>query len=223
MKTAELKRLFRRYISPAFPSLRLKGHLIYVAPVEAILRGFCFDTSAFDRSFTIECFIQPLYIPCDHLVFSFGSRLGKDDVKWLCPEEESEESLAKKIMSRIQNEGIPFLDTIKTPHEFLLKYGPPDNPDVLHEFEAVAFSMCYENPSQKEVEGSFRSLFKALERHMDTDWVRKMHVQAEELLTNYRKSPAQAKALLNRWIEHTKSKLGLTDADDQPPRRARGL
>ena len=76
MKGTEIAELERRYLLPQLPDFRQLGTLLYKAPVGLVLQGFELDRSQYDkRSLAVFCFVQPLYVPNDHLWFNFGKRL----------------------------------------------------------------------------------------------------------------------------------------------------
>ena len=60
-----------RALSSEFTNLVCKKSLLYIRPVDRLLRGVCFEGSSFDRSsFYATMFATPLCVPTEHL-FSF--------------------------------------------------------------------------------------------------------------------------------------------------------
>src|SRR5207249_2828862 len=58
------------------PGFTFKGRLMFIKPVKQVLRGICFEPSAFDkRAFYVNVFALPLCVPTRHLYFNFGKRV----------------------------------------------------------------------------------------------------------------------------------------------------
>lgn len=97
MKTQLVRRLSNNYLLPNLPCYKSKGHLIYNGEVSHLLQGFRFESSAFDKDlFTIQVFVQPLFIPVTYLTFGYGNRLGflsKGKDIWWKYEKSNEEAV----------------------------------------------------------------------------------------------------------------------------------
>ncbi len=102
-------------IDQQFPEYRLKNRLLVRLPVGSILGGVLFEPSAFAKEpFYINIFVQPLYIPSEHLVLSFGERvLGKWDYDLSRVQE-----LAGRVSQVIRDQASPFHETFGTPELF---------------------------------------------------------------------------------------------------------
>jgi hypothetical protein len=126
MKSQLVRRLSKMYFLPNLPGYIAKGHLLYQQDLEHILRGFWFESSAFDRdSFTVEVFVQPLYIPVSHLSFTFGHRLGslgKGYDIWWKYDEETEALMMQEILSFMMSAGIPFLEERSSIEKLINQY-----------------------------------------------------------------------------------------------------
>jgi hypothetical protein len=65
-----------KLINEHFPDYRLKNNLLVRTPIGCILCGILFESSAFSKeSFYLNAFVQPLYVPAEHLVLTFGMRI----------------------------------------------------------------------------------------------------------------------------------------------------
>lgn len=88
MKSTEIKRLVTAYLLPSLPGYRVRGSLLYAEPVEALLRGFLFETSGSDRTaFYVWAFVQPLDAPAPDIPLTFGERLGGGSKVWRLTDE----------------------------------------------------------------------------------------------------------------------------------------
>ncbi len=114
MKTTYVQKLYRNYIQNEISSLGFRGKLLYLKPVDFLLRGFYFESSGFSgNSFNIEVFVQPLYIMHDSIVFHFGDTLnhmGKGYDHWWSIDEENEKSIMGDVVSLMKSSAIPFLN-----------------------------------------------------------------------------------------------------------------
>jgi hypothetical protein len=126
MKNKIMNNFFIKYISKVLPDYDNKGSLIYHNNLDYFLKGLFFQSSAFSStSFTIEVFVQPLFIPADNYYFLIGDRLGalhdhRD--KWWDYSKDDEEAIAIDIIHRIQKDAIPFLNHFNKPEEFISSY-----------------------------------------------------------------------------------------------------
>ena len=209
MTGRELKPLFRKYLQEHLPAFVLKGRLVYLQPVDVLLRAFCFEPSSFDKSFTIECFIQPLFIPEEHLVFNYGTRLGKKGDKWFRPDTESEETIMQGVLLLMQERGIPYLNSIHSPSDLVKMIKGRREVLTLHDLQGIAYSLCYENNDRISILLAFDDLGASLEKNLDRSWAQKMKEQAVLLKQTYNQDANAAKELLNAWALETKAKLGI--------------
>src|SRR5262249_18309647 len=138
MKTSQFERLSRKYLLPHLPGFRAKGRLLFVDPPRWVLRAFSFDPSAFsNRMFYLEVFVQPLYIPRSHLVYSLGRRLSHG---WDMPPDRETEFM-NEILVYIKHEGVPFLDAMHDPAALAEKAQLiSSNPNDVNVLETMAYS-----------------------------------------------------------------------------------
>ncbi|MHB0935895.1 MAG: hypothetical protein ACYDCO_20325 [Armatimonadota bacterium] len=98
MKQTEFQSLIRKYLLPELPEHANTGSLIWKEPIEHLLRGYHFDSSAWDQStFRITVFVQPLYVPYDSIVYLFSQELGflsaKREIWWIWEERNTEKNV----------------------------------------------------------------------------------------------------------------------------------
>jgi hypothetical protein len=87
---------------PKLPGFAVKGSLMFIPPVECVLRGIHFDGSSFDkRSFSVTTFALPLCVPTNHLYLNFGTRVrhkgGGDRWSMRTPDLREELATALKL------------------------------------------------------------------------------------------------------------------------------
>ncbi len=146
MKAKIVNHISRKYLLPNLPDFSVKGHLLYHQDIQYLLRGFCFESSAFNReSFTINVFVQPLYVPRNYLSFTIGNRVGllnKGRDIWWDYEEAQERKIMEEVLSLILSDGIPFLEKHKSLKELTHQYQKSDKGarENKHVIEAVGYA-----------------------------------------------------------------------------------
>ena|SRR5712692_1742177 len=204
MKVKRFQALAKRLL-PHLGGYTCRRDLIYATPVAHVLRGFCFETSAFDAtSFYVYVFFLPLYVPTQYLYFNFGERLryrGRDG--WSITDSNVEEKLLESI--RIQ--GLPFLAGVEEPLELAKvtrsRFGELKNP---HTWEAIAYSLIMGNDH-----GSAHAAFDRLLASLDlgVEWQQQIKLRAEEVKNKLESNPEDAKRQLEEWELSTLANLGL--------------
>jgi hypothetical protein len=100
------------------PQFISRGDMMYLPPADSLLRGIHFDSSGFSKTaFYVSVFVMPLCVPTTCLVLSHGKRLrinGKFD-GW----DSNSPKLQQELLAAIQDEGLPFLETIQTLADFI--------------------------------------------------------------------------------------------------------
>jgi hypothetical protein len=218
MTGRDFEKLCLRYVLPELNGFGVKGGLLLAIPAEYLLRGFCVNSSAFDNSFALEAFVQPLYVPCDHVYFNFGNRLGrlKDNrERWWLIDEQNEASSMEEILGLIKDVGLPFIDTWKTPDDFVRRAfahcGDPRNP---HRLQTQFYSAILVDDV-----AAGRSSFQKLKTHIEGSsdrrpWLLQLLKESTELYDAWQSDPQKAKDMLNRWTEETKAALRLDKAKE---------
>jgi hypothetical protein len=93
---------------PALPGFAARKSLVYRHPVEFFLCGISFETSSFSSdSVAVTAFVQPLYVPQDHLVYTFGFRLGDYEIN-----EGTEAKVFQEIGDSVRRCALPFFDRL---------------------------------------------------------------------------------------------------------------
>jgi len=219
MKTQLINRLSKKYLFPNLPLYKSKGHLIYHKDIAHLLRGFYFESSAFDKDlFTIEVFVQPLFIPITYFTLTFGNRLGtlsKGRDIWWKYDESKEEELMGEILPMITSFGVPFLEDRNQLEKFMLKYGKVGLGDNPHIVEGICYThvLLGDYPKAKIMLSSFNKVLKKeIEKSPKTAWLVDMKDRTQlifDFLEN--QDLVSAKEQLDEWRNYSVEKLGISD------------
>lgn len=206
MKKKQFESICEKLISHV-PGYSFKGWLLYAShPVGHILRGFCCDTSGFDLTkFTVYVFGLPLYVPTTHIHFLFGHRL-KDErgcEKWW---DVNEPALQKDLLSRIRNQGIPFLSRIEQPWQLVEMARQLPATQEPYKWETIAYSLIMAD-DHASAQSALRHLAKIVDK--DIPWQAEMVKRAEHVERELRRNPPEAKGLLEQWEHESLRNLGL--------------
>ncbi len=121
MKSATWRRLSRTYMVPHLPPVRLVRNLTIFPPTEHLLRALSTDSSGFSGvRFVVEAFVMPLYVPSDHIYYTFGGRLGAlsgHQERWWTISDENESEVMREVLDLIRKEALPFLNRLSNPRE----------------------------------------------------------------------------------------------------------
>lgn len=216
MKKREVERLVSAHVVPVLNGYAARGDLLVAEPVGHLLRAFCFDRSQLDtRGFRVWAFVQPLYVPLDDIVFTFGRALGD----WSVPTEDERPTMAE-VTAAIRHDGLPLLESIRDPADLLVhgrKLASPLDPLAA---EGVAYAAILAEAAPATVEALIErmvtlaredaeDLAKYADDDEDFDYVRERIERADLVLDAYRRSLDEAVALLRRWEADTRAALGV--------------
>jgi len=212
MRRQVVEKLAREYLLPDLPGFVVTRGILHKTPIGELLRGFWFDSSAFDKyTAYVFVFVQPLYVPSKSLFFTFGRTLGypfgfmlSNDGWDLDP--ETWESSAPLLLKTIVGHGLPFLRKRDSVELFIrnLKYGIRFE-NTIFDREALAYSLARLG-RYREAERGLKSLIRSIK---PGDLRQDVRRNAEELLTAIQTSPGRAQELLDQWTEETARNLHL--------------
>src|SRR5215217_4323372 len=110
MKASAIERLARAHLLPVLPGFVVRRSLLYRRPLDYFLHGLSFDTSSFSSSrIFVQAFIQPLYVPYDDLIYTYGFRLGDDF--WDVGDQDPNQAFAA-IAQAARRDALPFFDDV---------------------------------------------------------------------------------------------------------------
>jgi hypothetical protein len=207
VRAAAIEKLSKRYLLPALPGFEARKKLVFKPPAKWLLRGFAYETSgSTGRDFYVWVFVQPLYVPVDHLVLSFGKRLGGTSRFWSL-DEASEEDLMTDVAAAARREGLPFLEQVKEPAQLAELAMDRLHPADPNRDEVVAYSRILDGDAEKARPVVAGLVDRA--RPDEPDWVGEVRARArkmQELLDRGGNAPMEQ---LRAWRDQTATALGL--------------
>jgi hypothetical protein len=145
VKVRDCERLIRKYVLVRWPTYRARGRLAYLPDLNSLLRGYYFDVSGFDKArFTVNVFVQPLYVPFPSIAFTNGGRLGTlrgAQERWWSLDAQNEAVVMSEVCALIDSEGEPFLREIDGP-EALLGYLRRAPEPTVRQRQTIAYSLA---------------------------------------------------------------------------------
>jgi hypothetical protein len=217
MKHNQIKKLAEKYLLPEMPDFVVHKNDLQMIPLEHLSRGFSFQSSLFSKGrFTISAFVQPLYVPKEYKILTYGGRLGtlnNGPEKWWNLENHPEEVIFSEVRNLIHNEGLPFLEKLNSPSEFARYYLPKAKSPNIWQMEAVGFSLVFANKFNQAkaiLEENCTYLVKAMKEDIyDSPHYPMIYNRDMEILRCLDEDVDQAFSLLAEWEEYTLEKLGL--------------
>lgn len=214
MRTSEFDKLAREQLLPLLPEFALATGLLFEVPIAALLRGLTFQGSSYDQtSFYLVAFVQPLYVPSDDVVPTFGQR---------SPRFPTTDALGE-IEAFVTGAGRTFLQQVKMPVEFahwLEREEQGHKPDPFAH-EALAYSWLL--AGQAQAAGRWLDLTAdGADAYVRQDIEEGLYRENEEhpllsLLERVARvrdalagSSQEALAVLERWRQATGAQLGLS-------------
>lgn len=212
MKAKEIERLLTRHVVGELPGFEVKGRLLFRAPIGDLLHFFSFDATSDKNAFSIHVAVLPLYVPADHLHFSFGRQVGG---WWDVSEAETPEAVMKRVVAYLQHEGVPFLELVPDAADFadgwiLLTDALPENPYVR---EPAAYSLLLGGRFEEAAE-AVRDMYETEAADPDPHWPEVTAARAqrlERILRELDDDPQEAVDLLRMWRLESLANLKLLD------------
>ncbi len=215
MTGKQFQSLIRRHLLPHFPESDVRRGLLFVRPLGQILRGFCFDSSGLDRfEFTVEVFVQPLFVPNEGITFSIGDRLGSicgKQERWWTLTDDNETEIMADVLKLMQREGPVILDKFTTLEDFSKNaITPHTNPYSPYPPEMVAYGAVLLGNKQL-AEKMFVRLDETLHPEQEyCEYHAGIRDRAHLVRTAFERSPEDAVGILSKWREETVANLKLT-------------
>jgi hypothetical protein len=202
MKKKEVAALVER-LSPHLPEVRIKIPMVVFPPYREILRALYFDRSEDAEYFYLWVFFMPLCVPAEHVAFNLGRRVRGDIERWHSKDPE----LLEKLVSRINDDALPFLENAQTPLEaarFVLFTPGAEKSPYVHQANAYLLARA---GKIFEASQSLDDLLHLLEP--DVTWQAEIAARAEKLRALLLNSPEDAQAQLRAWEIESIHNLGL--------------
>jgi hypothetical protein len=217
MQKREVQRLFKTYIQPEFPQFYIQGHLLYLKPVDYLLRGICFESSGYGKNhFNIYVFVQPTFIPRDYLWFNFGDRLHhmvKGNDYWWTINDQNEKEVMESIVGLLHQAKSTYLDNFYEPRDLVKRLPKMRRRDKSIEGQrTIAFTHILEG-ERKQALFKLDRLSKELGNYYlenpQIKWVNDINLEVGEIRTRLLDSNELAIALLNQWRRETMMSIDL--------------
>jgi hypothetical protein len=204
MKASLVKTLFNKSIRANLISQdwNLKGHLLYQEIKGGLLKGVYFNSSAFSADqFEPVAFIQPLYVPCDYIYFTFGEGFRTpSNQQWWVYKEDRLEQIGKELADKVNQTENSFLSGINNAKEFYESHKKGKKITVRH-FEAVAYSCAYAKLSNAKEELEDLLTYIKKNEDLNIEWVNEIYINTQNLLQSDHFN------ILNEWENATRLAL----------------
>jgi hypothetical protein len=214
MNTRDFMKL-EKHILQLFPGFTVKGRLFFIAHVEHTLRGFHFEPSAFaKKNFYVNVFFLPLYVPTEHLHFTFGHRVGLNK-RWNADQTGLEDTLASAMLKEV-----PFLTSLKTAKDVANALKPLTKGSNPHCYEAFAYALAQAGEFRAAVDAidTLLRLIDSLKRaNPEVTWELEIAERAQSFKAKLVANPLDANAQLAAWESETVRNLGLERFLNQAP------
>ena len=205
MKASQLRPIFR-YLTANLDGFAFKGRMVFAIPVDHILRAFLAEPSGFDADgFYLWAFAIPLYIPTDHISFSFGDRIYHDGLQWW---NRNDPNLNEKLLQSIQADGLSLLEATSSPQkmiDFVVARFVSENP---YHRQALAYSLAAAEDYVRSRE-ELNALIEMLDP--DVDWQVEMKLRAMRLRDAIDTDPRVAQELLAGWEAESRHNLKIDE------------
>lgn len=208
MKVSTIKRIYNTYLSEEFLDFDLKGKLLYQISEDSLLKGYCFDSSGFDKSsLLLHVFIQPLFHPVEYVVLEYGERIYSRNLE---PNKEME--FSSIMLQKMLDYRSSYLDKVCSISDFLRINHAKLNRNDPYALEIVAYSYIQGGDYQRG-ESSLFSARKQMEKltraEPEVDWYEDVISRINIMYSLVKEDPVKAKSQLNSWSNYTLSQLKL--------------
>jgi hypothetical protein len=197
------RKQLERAICRAVPELKPLSHGFLIAtPLRRVICGICLNGSQTPDSYYIEPFVQPLYVPTDHLHLTFGIRLLGGC--WLCHVPGDIDVAVREIVFA----GAPYYRAHATP-EALACWPLLSDSANPHCGEAWAYSLI----ATHQYERADRALSELVQAMADSRYESELELRSrvEGVMRLLRESPPRAVEQLAEWEHANVERLGLQE------------
>ncbi|HKV93599.1 MAG TPA: hypothetical protein VJW20_13715 [Candidatus Angelobacter sp.] len=207
MRVKEFVSLEKR-LEQIFQEFAVKDQLMILQPTEHTLRGFHFDGSSFDKkSFYVNAFFMPLYVPAEQIHFTFGHRIRDEKGDRWSIEMPRLEFILRETM-RKELEFLRTLQTLQGVAGALETLTQPNDVDYVnpHCYEAFAYTLAKIGDHSRALDVIEMLLKRA---NLAVAWENEIASRAQFIGATLRENPKKADAQLAAWAIENVSKLGL--------------
>lgn len=205
MNNTEIKKLVNISLRPIIEKgFTYKKNVLYMKPLEELLVGFYFEKSGFNKdSLYIWSFVQPLYVPNENIILTFGKRLREKE--WAIKNNPNLNSDLNLIRQLIEEEISSFITAVDTPIKFFKYY--EDKCINLKMIESLVYTSLYIKHKDSQL---ILNKFIDHLKHQDLtiNWVNEL-LNNMLFLKNIQDSKNKLDNLFKNNIEETVKSLGL--------------
>jgi len=203
MRKKEITKLLRALLQD-FPDYEVQGDMMYGVPISHVLKGVVLDRSISPSDYYAHVFLQPLYVPSEHVVLSLGWRLGGGVRSWNLDSEQDREEFARLL----NVEAIPFLNKIHGPQDIIWATSFVNKPGDLFVMKARAYSFARIGNTENAVK-YLDELIRFLGSNLKYEWQNETYSKATFLKKLLIERPQDAQRLLDEWEQFTVKALKL--------------
>lgn len=203
MTKKQIEGLLKTYL-PELLGYTVKGDMLYAVPVKHVLKGIVLDRSTGVGSFYAHVFVQPLYVPTNHLVLSLGWRLGGGSRVWCIDSLEERPQLLRTIKA----EGIPFLNKIQGPEDVIWAAASVNKPGDMFIMKALAYSFARIGDVESAIK-QLEELIRFIGTDLKYDWQKDTYAKASLMKKLLLENLQKAQQLLDEWERFTARALKL--------------
>jgi hypothetical protein len=205
MTNTDLKKIIEQHFSSLISDeFKLKENILYQMPLSDFIIGFCFEKSRNEKdSAYVWSFIQPLYVPNDSIILSFGKRL--ENKLWTLKGNKVLKSEIDELVFLMRTEIDNFFIKTNSIHKF---YNFFENEcSNLRMIEALVYSAVYSKNEDSEL--ILDNFINSLEHeNLSIKWISDICENMKHLkliLTDKN----ELDNLFKKNIEYTKENIGL--------------
>jgi hypothetical protein len=182
-----------------------KGRLLVALPLDHTLKAVLLDSSSFDAdTFHVELFVQPLFIPENHIVLSVGWRVGGKAEMW----SGHDPRLIEKLTSALAGEPCRFLGRIQSPEDVAAAALSLNAAQNLGVQRVVGFAFARAGNYARAIK-ELTSLLKLLGDR--PGWEYEMAEQTRQLIDQLRDDPQAVARQFERWETETAQALNVNE------------
>jgi hypothetical protein len=205
MTDVEINRFIKKnFLDGVFLDFSIYRNLLYRNSVDGVLTGFYFEkSSSQSNGIYIWSFAQPLFIPNDSVVLTFGRRI-RNSI-WIIKDNPLIENDLKEMKSLMDREFFDYLSKIDSSSGFYEYFGRKST--NLRMIEGVVHSGVSAN--RADVKGVLANFIDALKSNdMTIGWVSDLHTRMLEIYKNW-ENRAFLSSMMGKNIQFTKDHIGI--------------